>query len=70
MYKSKMTAIQNEFCHLELNVSTVYAKKVFLMRRKCLGFLGYFRRASRLQHLPFTNTTRPPIFAAGIVGEG
>jgi len=43
--------IQGGFCHLDLDVSTLYAKKVSLMRRKCLGFLGCLRRASGLQRV-------------------
>ena len=43
-----MAMIQGEFCQLDLDVSTPYAKKVFLMRCKCLVFLGCLRRASGL----------------------
>jgi hypothetical protein len=37
--------------------------------RNVTGYKKTLYASSRIsQHLPFTNTTRPPIFAAGIVG--
>jgi hypothetical protein len=44
-----MTMIQGEFCHLDLDLSSLYANKVFLIRRKCLAFLECWGRASGLQ---------------------
>jgi len=44
-----MAMIQGESCQLDLGLSTLYAKKVFLMRCKCLLSLGCLRRASGLR---------------------
>jgi hypothetical protein len=43
-----MAMIQGELCHLDLAASTLYAKRIFLMRRKYLVSPGCLRRASGL----------------------